>query len=50
MYVFWVFSNVIFDYIVCKEGKLQDPKKIITIVNMPKPKPPKDIQVFHSMA
>jgi hypothetical protein len=32
---FLVFSYVILGYIVSKEGKLPDPKKITTIVNMP---------------
>ncbi len=48
--MFLVFFDVIFGYIMCKERKLQDPKKITTIVNMLKPKTPKDIQVFNIMA
>jgi hypothetical protein len=47
---FLVFSNVILEYIMSKEGKLLNPKKIVALVNMPKPKTPKDIQVFNSMA
>jgi hypothetical protein len=45
-----MFSNVILGYIVFKERKLPNPKKIVTIVNMSKPKTPKDIQVFNDMA
>ncbi len=48
--MFLVFSSVILNYIVSKEGKLLDPKKIATIVNMSEPKTPKDIQVFNNMA
>jgi hypothetical protein len=32
------------------KGKILDPKKITTEVNMPKPKTPKDIQVLNIMA
>jgi hypothetical protein len=38
--MFLVFFNVILSYIVFKEGKLLDPKKIVTIVNMPELKTP----------
>jgi hypothetical protein len=48
--MFLVFFNVILDYIVSKEEKLLDLKKIATIVKMPEPKTPKDIQVFNNMA
>ncbi len=48
--MFLVFSNVILGYIMSKEGKQPDPKKIATIVNMPKLKTLKDIQVFNNMA
>lgn len=48
--MFMVFSRVIFWYIVSKECKLLDPKNILTIINMPVPKTPKDIQVFNGMA
>jgi hypothetical protein len=41
---------VILGYIVSKEGKLLHPKKIFTIVNMPPPKSPKNIQVSNNMA
>jgi hypothetical protein len=47
--MFLVFSIVILDYIVSKEGKLLDLKKIATIINMSEPKTPKDIQVFNGM-
>jgi hypothetical protein len=33
-----VFSGMILGFIVSKEGKLLDPKKIQAIVNMPPPK------------
>ncbi len=48
--MFLVFFGVVFDYILSKEGKLLDPKKIVAIVNMPRLKTPKDIQVFNNMA
>jgi hypothetical protein len=48
--MFLVFSSVIFGYIVLKEGKLLDLKKITTIVNMPISKTPKDIPIFNNMA
>jgi hypothetical protein len=47
--MFLVFFNVIHDYIMSKEGKLPNPKKIVAIVNMSKPKTPKNIQVFNGM-
>jgi hypothetical protein len=46
MYIY-VFSNMILGFIVSKEGKLLDPKKIQVIVNMPSPKNPKQVQVFN---
>jgi hypothetical protein len=48
--MFLVHSSVILRYVVFKEGKLLDPKKISTIVHMPAPKTFKDIQVFNGMA
>jgi hypothetical protein len=39
-YAFMVFSRMILDFIISKEGKLPDPKKIQAIVNMPPPKNP----------
>jgi hypothetical protein len=44
---FMVFSRMILGFIVSKEGKLLDPKKIHAIVNMPPPKNPQWIQVFN---
>jgi hypothetical protein len=41
---------MILGFIVSNEGKLQDPKKIQAIVNMPPPKNPQQIQVFNGMA
>jgi hypothetical protein len=49
-YAFLVFSGMILDFIISKEGKLQDPEKIQTIVNMPPPKNPQHIQIFNWMA
>jgi hypothetical protein len=40
---FMVFSGMISIFIVSKEGKLLDPKKIQAIVNMPPPKNPQQI-------
>jgi hypothetical protein len=37
---FMVFSMMILGFIISKEGKLLDPKKIQVIVNMPPPKNP----------
>jgi hypothetical protein len=37
---FVVFSWIILGFIVSKEGKLLDPKKIQAIINMPPPKNP----------
>ncbi len=45
-----IFSGMILGFIVSKEGKLSDPKKIQVIVNMPPPKNPQQIQVFNGMA
>jgi hypothetical protein len=41
--MFLVYSRVIFGYVVSKAGKLPNPKKILTIVNMPASKTPKNI-------
>jgi len=48
--MFLVFFNVILGYIMSKEGKVVDLKKIVAIVNMLEPKTPKKIQVFNGMA
>jgi primosomal protein N' len=45
-----VFLGMILGFIVSKEGKLPDPKKIQAIVNMPPPKNPQQVQVFNGMA
>ncbi len=37
---FMVFSRMILGFIISKEGKLPNPKKIQTIINMPPPKNP----------
>ncbi len=42
--------GVILGYMVSKEGKLPNFKKILAIVHMPTLKTPKDIQVFNGMA
>jgi len=42
--------NVILGYVVSKEGKLPNLKKILVVVHMPTPKTPKDIMVFNGMA
>jgi len=47
--MFLVYSMVIMGYIMSQEGKLPNLKKISTIVNMPQPKTPKDIQVSNGM-
>jgi hypothetical protein len=48
--MFLVHLDIIWGYVVVKEGKLLDSKKILTIVHMPTPKTPKDLQVFNDMA
>jgi hypothetical protein len=47
---FMIFSGMILGFIVSKEGKLSNPKKIQVIVNMPPPKNPQQIQIFNGMA
>jgi len=47
---FMVFLGMILGFIVSKEGKLLDPKKMQAIINMPPPKNPQQIQVFNGMA
>jgi hypothetical protein len=46
---FMVFSRMILGFIVSKERKLPYPKKIQSIVNMPPPKNPQQIQVLNGM-
>jgi hypothetical protein len=48
--MFLVHLGIILGYVVSKEGKLSDSKKILTIVHMPTPKTPQDIHVFNDMA
>ncbi len=47
---FLVHLGIILGYVVFKEGKLPNLKKILAIVHMLTPKTPKDIQVFNGMA
>ncbi len=47
---FMVFSRMIFDFIISKERKLPNLKKVQAIVNMPPPKNPQQFQVFNGMA
>jgi hypothetical protein len=42
---FMVFSRTILGFIVSKEGKVMDPKKVETLVHMPIPTTPQDIQI-----
>jgi len=44
------YLGAILGYMVSKARKLFDLKKILTIMNMPTPKTPKDIYVFNGMA
>ncbi len=45
-----VFLRMVLGFIVFKEGKQPNPKKIQAILNMPPPKNPQQIQVFNGMA
>jgi hypothetical protein len=45
-----VFSGMALKFIVSKEGKLPNPKKVKMIVKMPIPNNPHDIQVFNNLA
>jgi len=47
---FMIFSAMILGFVVSKEGKLSNPKKIQTIINVPPLKNPQHIQVFNGMA
>ncbi len=47
---FMVCSRTILGFIVSKEGKTHDPKKIKTLIKMPVPKTPQEIQVINGMA
>jgi hypothetical protein len=44
-----VFSRLILGFIVSKEGKILNPKKVHAIVNIPIPTNPQQIQVFNGM-
>jgi hypothetical protein len=46
----YVIFKTDFRFIVFKEGKILDPKKVQSIVNMPVPINPQQIQVFNGMA
>jgi hypothetical protein len=48
--MFILFFCVILNYIVSKEEKLPNPKKIAAIANMSKQKTAKNIQVLNNMA
>jgi hypothetical protein len=45
-----VCSRTIFGFIVSKEGKTPNPKKIEALVKMLVPKTPQEFQVFNGMA
>ncbi len=47
---FMVFLGTILGFIVFKECKVMDPKKVEALVNMPIPATPPEIQVFNGMA
>jgi hypothetical protein len=47
--MFMVHSCIILGYVVSKEGKLPNLKKILTIVHIPTPETVKDIEVFNGM-
>jgi hypothetical protein len=45
-----VFLGTILGFIVSKEGKVMDPKKVEALINMLVPTTPQEIQVFNKMA
>jgi hypothetical protein len=45
-----IFSRTILGFIISKEGKVMDPKKVEALVNMPVLITPQQIQVFNGMA
>lgn len=49
-YIFYVVTGVILGYIVGKEGKFPDPKKIQALVDMPTPKDIEGVQTFNGLA
>jgi hypothetical protein len=44
------FSGTILGFIVSKEGKVMDPKKVEVLINMTMLITPQEIQVFNGMA
>lgn len=48
--LFLMFSGLILGYLVSKDGKFLDPKKIKVVQHMKQPKIPHDIQVFNGLA
>jgi hypothetical protein len=50
MCIYGIFRDDLEGFIVSKERKLLDPKKIHAIVNMPPPNNSQQIQVFKGMA
>jgi hypothetical protein len=47
---FMVFLGTILGFLVFKENKVMDPKKVEALVSMPIPITPQEIQVFNEMA
>ncbi len=47
---FMVFLGIVLGFIVSKEGKIMDPKKVEALVNMLVPTTPQEIQVSNGMA
>ncbi len=47
---FMAFSGTILGFIVSKEGKVMDPKKVEVLINMTVLITPQEIQVFNGMA
>jgi hypothetical protein len=45
-----VFSGTILGFIMSKEGKVMDPKKIEALISMPILSTPQDIHVYNGMA
>ncbi len=48
--MFLMHLGIILGYVVSRESNLLDLKKISTIIHMPTPKTPENIQVFNGMA
>ncbi len=47
---FMVCFGTILGFVISKEGKTLDPKKIEALVKMAVPKTPQEIQIFNGMA